>query len=119
MKRLAAAIFGLCLLTGVAHAEAETNKFLRDYDAASAAQKQRMLDDLSHVELGMSWVNVSLAEDRQEQPLYCPANTLHMNGAQLLSILRKQVAGSPEEGSRPFGLTLMLGLRKAFPCPQK
>ena len=119
MKRSAMAILGLCLLAGVAHAEAEAKKFLQDYASAAAAQKQRMLDDLSHIELGMSWVNVLLAEDRQERPLYCPANTLHVTGEQLLGILKKEVEASPDEGSRPFGLALMLGLKKTFPCPPK
>jgi hypothetical protein len=119
MKRSALAVLGVCLLAGVAHAEAEAKKFLQDYASAAAAQKQRMLDDLSYIELGMSWVNVSLAEDRQERPLYCPANTLHVTGEQLLGILKKEVEASPDEGSRPFGLALMLGLKKAFPCPPK
>jgi len=117
--RLALAICIYCVFLGVAHAESDVNKFLRGYDAGTLAERHRMSDYLSSIELGMSWVNVLLAEDRKERPLYCPPNTLALTGEQLVDILRKELEGSPEEGSRPLGLVLMTALQKAFPCQTK
>jgi hypothetical protein len=117
--RLALAICSYCLLLGVAHAESDVNKFLRDYDAGNVVERHRMSDYLSSIETGMSWVNVFLAEDRKERPLYCPPNTLALTGDELVDILRRALEGSPEEGSRPLGLVLMTALQKAFPCQSK
>ena len=117
--RLALAICGYCLLSGAAHAEPDANKFLRDYDAATAAEKRLMSEGLSRVELGMSWVNVFLTENRNERSVYCPPNTLALSGDQLVDVLRKEVKGTPEEASRPYGLVLLLALQKAYPCQSK
>jgi Ssp1 endopeptidase immunity protein Rap1a len=114
--RLALAICSYCLLLGAAHAESDVNTFLRGYDAATLAERHRMSDYLSSIEIGMSWVNVFIAEDRKEQPLYCPPNTLAPTGEQLVDFLRTELKVSPEEGSRPVGLVLMTALQKGFPC---
>jgi Rap1a immunity proteins len=114
--RLALAIFSYCLLLGAAHAEADVSTFLRGYDAASLAERHRMSDYLSGIEIGMSWVNVFLAEERKDRPLYCPPNTLAPTGEQLVDFLRTELKASPEEGSRPLGFVLMTALQKAFPC---
>jgi hypothetical protein len=114
--RLALTIFSWCMLSGIAHAETDVNKFLQDYDRGTAAEKRLMADSLARVESGMSWVNVYLAEDRKERPVYCPPNTLAPSNEELVGILRKEAEASPSEGSRPLGLVLMLALQKAFPC---
>jgi hypothetical protein len=117
--RLALAIWSYSLLLGVAHAESDVSTFLRNYDAGTLTEKHRLSDYLSSIETGMSWVNVYLAEDRKERPLYCPPNTLAPTGEQLVEVLRTELTGSPEEGNRPLGLVLMTALQKAFPCQSK
>lgn len=114
--RLALAMFSVCFLSGVAHAEPEANKFLRDYDTGTEVTKHLMLDGLSQIELGMSWANVFIAEDRKERPLYCPPNTLVLTGEQLVDVLRREMEKSPDEGSRPVGFVLLFALQKEFAC---
>src|SRR5271169_2130168 len=98
--RLALAICSYWLLSGVAYAESDANQFLRNYDAETLAERRRMSDNLSQIESGMSWVNVFIAENRKERPIYCPPNTLAPTGEQLVDVLRREIKGSPEEGSR-------------------
>ena len=117
--RLALVIFSYSLFLGVANAETDANKFLKDFDTGTIAARERLSDNLSLVESGMSWVNVYIAEERKERPLYCPPNTLAPTGEQLVDILRKEVEGSPEESDRAVGFVLMRGLQKAFPCQAK
>ena len=117
--RLAFAICSYCLLSGVAYAESDANQFLRSFDAGTLAERHRMSENLSQIETGMSWINVFIAEDRKERPIYCPPNTLAPTGGQLVDVLRTEVRRVPEEGSRPLGLVLMLALQKAFPCEPK
>jgi len=117
--RLALAVWICCLLLGAAHAESDVSTFLRNYDAGTLTEKHRMSDYLSSIEIGMSWVNVYLAENRKERPLYCPPNTLAPTREQLVDVVRTELKGSPEEGSRPLGLVLMTALQKAFPCQSK
>jgi hypothetical protein len=114
--RLALTILSCCVLSAIARAEPDVNKFLQDYDRGPAGEKRLMADNLSRVESGMSWVNVYLAENRKEHPIYCPPNTLAPSGEELVGILRKEAEASPSEGSRPLGLVLMLALQKAYPC---
>jgi len=117
--RLALAIFSYLLFLGTANAETDASKFLKDYDAGTIAARKRLADDLLLVETGMSWVNVDIAEERKERPLYCPPNTLAPTGERLVEILRKEIESSPEESDRPVGFVLMRGLQKAFPCQAK
>jgi hypothetical protein len=111
---LAGSIFG----SGVAKAEQTVNELLHDYDS-SAPNKQRFIEMLvSQTENGLSRANVYLRGERKQAPLYCTPDKLALTGAQVIDILRQEVKTSPDTGTVPFGLGVLIATVKVFPCPE-
>jgi len=123
---------GFCLLSTMAQAQAPqrgypgngtdallneaANEFLQQYATASSELKGMFYRHVIDVEDGLSWANVSLKEDRKEQPLYCVPTGLSLTGGQLMNILQKDVEETPSHGKVPVGLVLLVALKKVFPC---
>jgi hypothetical protein len=107
------------LVSTVARAESTASILLQLYDSGDAETKRSAAYGVSMVETGTSWANTAIANERKEQPIYCPPAKLALTGDQLIDIIRREVSDHPSVGTAPFGLVMIKALEKLFPCGQK
>jgi hypothetical protein len=115
--KLALIICGFSLLTSAARAEMDVTTLLNKYDSAtSVIDKQIIAGIVDKTHYGISWANAFLEDARKEAPLYCQPKRLVLTTEQILDILRREVKEQPVLGEEPYGLAMIIALRKVFPC---
>jgi hypothetical protein len=104
----------LCQIVFAAPARAEpsANELLRDYTASDLSGRQAFEETLRATENGMGWFSA-----RAKVKLYCqPKNSPVLTGSTIMDILQRQIAEVPSIGFQPYGLAVLLALKRAFPC---
>lgn len=116
-RSVAQALSILALTLGTcwpAFAEFSSNIFLKNHKEADLEGKQ-LLEELARAtENGMAWV--SAVEKRQ---VYCHPPNLVLTGSQIVDILRRESAEVPAIAEAPYGLGILLSLKRTFPCDNK
>ncbi|MBB4375625.1 hypothetical protein [Bradyrhizobium sp. SBR1B] len=105
-------IFGTALIAEPAKAEHSGSDMLRIYGSANAQEKQTIEGLVRATENGMSWFSAAA-----KVKLYCPPEKLALTGGQIIDILRREVGEAPSIGGSPYGLAILLALKRTFPCP--
>jgi hypothetical protein len=104
------------VLPSAAHAEMSANELLAQYAQAGPDKKELLKIVVSSNENGMQWVNTFL-DNRGQQRVYCSPPTSALTGEQVLDIVAREIKNTPNLGNQPYGLAILVALRKAFPCP--
>jgi hypothetical protein len=91
------------------------NAILKWYDAGTADDKKIVLLTVHATEDGIAWATV-LAKSKGVF-LYCPPEKIALAPEQVLSMLRHGVDEHPAWGTAAYGLSILLVLQDAFPCP--
>ncbi len=81
----------------------------------SGSDEQVIQAFLQGAGVGIGWAN-SMLEDRKQMPLYCPPETLALQGDNFIDILNKQVEADKTFLNIPLGAVLLIGLMNTFPC---
>jgi hypothetical protein len=97
-----------------ANAEATAGEMLANIDARDA-RSTIYTAFLTGTTNGLAWANTDL-EDRGLTPLYCSPRKLAITLDQNIDILRQRVKESPELGTTPAGLAMLMALRMTFTC---
>jgi hypothetical protein len=116
MRALAAFILVAFAITPrLAFVENNTAWFLRLYADGSATDRQMVETYLSNNQNGLSWANVSLAQQNRPK-LYCAPEELVPTGSQLLELVRLQIKVDPRIQLLPFGFALLISMQATYPC---
>jgi hypothetical protein len=115
MKIAAATLALACCFSATARAYPPTDTFLRTYRTAKPQEQETMRSVLQYTEEAYAWANADL-QSRHLPALYCSPNIV-LSGELLFGLIVQLVQDKPGLGAMPFGIVLLLALKKEFPCP--
>jgi hypothetical protein len=116
MRKLRPAILICCLamLPSISAAEPKTDKFMQNYQSATALSSVTKLYLKGMID-GMGWANIQLKRDNQK-PIYCPPPKLPLTENQAYEIIKAKASQRPHYKTTYVGLTLLHALKDVFPC---
>jgi hypothetical protein len=114
----AALLICFLLLPSAVHAEMSFNELLRLYAEGDSDSKALVKRIIESNENGMSWMN-SFLTFNGEQAVYCPPSNVAFSGEQVMDIVKREIKTTADLGNQPYGLAILLAMRKSYPCPAK
>jgi hypothetical protein len=99
-----------------ARAEQTVIELLRSYDTGNAANRLLLEALVSQTQNGLTWANSYLRTVRKEQPISCHPKDLVPTGSQVIDMLRREVVETPNTGTMPIGMAILMANIKVFPC---
>ncbi len=99
-----------------AHAEMTTNQLLNGLNSVAGTDAVGWALELPA--LGMTWANSDLIA-RHQPPIFCLTPQPGLTRPKLIEMVRQAVRDAPVLADRPYGMALLIAMKRTFPCPSR
>jgi hypothetical protein len=101
---------------GAAKAEMTSRQLLTGLTTSNPNGPKAAEFSVQLVALGINWANSDLIA-RKAPPIYCAPPRVVISPAEMVELLRVTVERDPKLADYPFGMGLLIALKRKYSCP--